>query len=277
MRIEDDGRRTDLRDALASPESVTELSLQSSEPVDGSPAIRACPNLTTLSLSAPRVRLDTLKHPKLKRIDITFAKELELPEDPPERLRWFRLGRCAPMRLPAFLSRATSLAHLEIDDTPITTLEGLVRCESLRELVVRGAGLTELPPELAGLPRLEKLDLARNQLTHLPLAQGDFPRLEALSLRANRLTSLPEALGSLATLRSVDVAENAIERLPDAMQELARLETLVVERNAGIQNVLAVAQALGRKKLRALYIRGARLPRGDVQALSAMKRPVVYR
>ncbi len=272
-----EGLRTNLRDALEAPESVTGLSLDSDATLDASDAIRACPNLATLTLISPHVRLETLEHPRLRQISITGAQRLELPATPPEDLRRFRLGSCAVERLPAMLAAARSLKELEVERTPLATLEGLPLGGRLRVLTVRDGALREVPPAVLALPHLEQLDLEGNRIAELPTEVGLAGRLQKLVLRRNALTALPDALGTLSGLRTLDLGENQIAALPESMTGLSKLQTLSVERNPSIANVLTVAQALGRGSLRALYIKGARLPRADVKALMAMKRPAVYR
>ena len=72
-------------------------------------------------------------------------------------------------------------------------------------------GLTgPIPAALAGLRRLEELDLRRNGLTGpIPAALGDLPRLEALNLESNDLSGpIPDALERLTNLRRLRLSWN---------------------------------------------------------------------
>ena len=72
-------------------------------------------------------------------------------------------------------------------------------------------GLTgPIPAALAGLRRLEELDLRRNGLTGpIPAALGGLPRLEVLNLESNDLSGpIPDALERLTNLRRLRLSWN---------------------------------------------------------------------
>jgi hypothetical protein len=58
-------------------------------------------------------------------------------------------------------------------------------------LILKGAGLTSLPPEISQLTNLEFLDLRDNQITSLPSEICNLPHLASIDLRDNPLTSPP--------------------------------------------------------------------------------------
>jgi Leucine-rich repeat (LRR) protein len=59
------------------------------------------------------------------------------------------------------------------------------------------------------------LILDDNRLAELPSDIGGLSRLERLSAAGNRLTALPPSLGRLTALVSLNVARNQLEILPE--------------------------------------------------------------
>lgn len=86
-----------------------------------------------------------------------------------------------------------------------------------------GRGLTELPPAVARMTRLERLELMRNELRELPEWIGDLSHLRHFSVFGNKLDSLPEAIGRLERLETLSVSYNSLTRLPDPVGRLRNL------------------------------------------------------
>ena len=99
---------------------------------------------------------------------------------------------------------------------PITAWGGVVvggTPPRVRTLDLPRRGLTgRIPPELAGLDALWRLDMSFNQLTGpIPAALGDLRSLRYLWLHQNRLSGpIPATLGSLRDLRSLALSNNQL-------------------------------------------------------------------
>ncbi|KAH8238105.1 hypothetical protein KR026_009862 [Drosophila bipectinata] len=114
-----------------------------------------------------------------------------------------------------------SLIILRIDDTPIEQFsnwisrndESMVDPQVLHRLkylsVQDNRHLTTLPATLfANTPNLKELWLANNGLLQLPLQISGLSKLQRLSVRGNRLGSLPEGLKDLRQLHYVNILGN---------------------------------------------------------------------
>lgn len=92
-------------------------------------------------------------------------------------------------------------------------------------------GLTEVPPALFELTKLERLYLDGNALTHLPAAMGRLQQLEVLSVSSNQLTTLPPEVGQLTRLTTLDLHSNNLQALPPEIGNLTRLRSLSLHGN----------------------------------------------
>jgi len=107
--------------------------------------------------------------------------------------------------------------------------------EGWTELDLSDKGLTELPPQIGRLTKLEKLDLSssydaeeknKNQLTALPPEIGQLTSLQSLDLRRNQLTALPPEIVQLTSLQSLDLGDNGLTALPPEIVQLTSLQSL---------------------------------------------------
>lgn len=87
------------------------------------------------------------------------------------------------------------------------------RAMETKTLVLRGQGLTALPPELlALLPDMEIVDVGDNQLKEIPREIGSLRALKKLYLDANQLTTIPVSIAKLHEhLTLLALAENPLE------------------------------------------------------------------
>ncbi|NWX94383.1 MFHA1 protein, partial [Nothoprocta pentlandii] len=82
-------------------------------------------------------------------------------------------------------------------------------------------------PRLAGLGRLEELDLSFNRLRRLPEGLGRLQRLRALDVDHNLLPAFPAPLLELSALEELDCSGNRhLGALPEGIAALRRLKTL---------------------------------------------------
>jgi Leucine-rich repeat (LRR) protein len=106
-----------------------------------------------------------------------------------------------------------------------------VRNMNITRLDLSAKNLTNLPPSIGKLKKLELLFLYRNNLTSLPPQIGNLKKLTALKLRYNNLESLPPQIGNLTNLRYLDLGYNNLESLPPQIGNLKYLRELVLEDN----------------------------------------------
>ena len=131
-------------------------------------------------------------------------------------------------------------------DTPLGEWEGVVvggAPARVRALVL-GAGAIggfdfdhggRLPPAIAELAFLERLELADNRLTgSIPAAWGALSRLRWLDLRGNTLTgTIPAELGQLGNLERLWLGENQLTgAIPAELANLAQLKDLSLPDNS---------------------------------------------
>lgn len=81
----------------------------------------------------------------------------------------------------------------------------------LQVLNVESNRLTQLPPEIGSLPRLERLLVGRNALTSLPASLGRLQQLTLLSCAGNKIGELPDELGDASALEEIDAADNYLK------------------------------------------------------------------
>jgi len=125
---------------------------------------------------------------------------------------------------------------LRLEPSSIASLHEVAKLGALRILVLAGGRIADASPlaghrelrtlglagnalekiALAGLPRLEQLDVSRNRLRTLD-GLADLPALEKFDASGNRLVDAG-ALAALPSLREVDLAKNQLATLPRAPQ-----------------------------------------------------------
>ncbi|XP_015340787.1 toll-like receptor 12 isoform X2 [Marmota marmota marmota] len=117
---------------------------------------------------------------------------------------------------------AETVAHFELQELQVgnkqighITLEALAFCHSLQSLVLQNGGLTALPPNfLAAMPRLQRLNLAGNQLQRVRLCTnetGFVSGLWTLNLSDNGLLALsPATFSCLSHLRELLLQRNQL-------------------------------------------------------------------
>ena len=136
---------------------------------------------------------------------------------------------------------------------------------SLERLDLSDNALTgPLPQALGSLAALEDLDLARNEITgSLVSSVGNLENLKTLDVSNNRLSGpLPASLGNLGMAEALDFSSNRLSgSLPPALGNLIGLGTLDLSHNP-LSGTLPPAMG-GMAGLRGLYLAGTRLS-GDI-------------
>jgi len=129
-------------------------------------------------------------------------------------------------------------------------IDDAIRNNSL-SLELRGLRLTELPPSLSQLNRLEKLDLGDNQLATLPEWLRQLTQLRRLYLFGNQLPTLPAWFSQLAELRFLVLDGNPLQKVPGCLSQLPKLQRL----NLGANQLIELPSWLGLlAELESLYL-----------------------
>lgn len=99
---------------------------------------------------------------------------------------------------------------------------------ALTDLWIKGSG-GSLESTLAGLPRLERLELTDYQLRQFPAIICSLRSLLELRLSRNELAALPVCIGQLQRLTTLFVADNPLKALPEMAGDLPPLRSLTLQ------------------------------------------------
>ena len=99
------------------------------------------------------------------------------------------------------------------------------------KLLLKGLGLTKVPPEIGQLSNLEHLWLGDNQLTTVPPEIGQLTNLQGLWLSNNLLTSIPSEIGQLYNLKNLSLSQNQLKAIPYEISQLDNLQGLWINNN----------------------------------------------
>ncbi|KAF8034510.1 hypothetical protein BT93_C0739 [Corymbia citriodora subsp. variegata] len=103
------------------------------------------------------------------------------------------------------------------------------RMEELRELLLDGTAIQDIPISSGCLMKLETLSASGcKQLTQLPELMGSVVSLTKLNLSSSGIKKLPESMGSLVSLAQLDLSQTRIKRLPKSIGSLKELMILNV-------------------------------------------------
>lgn len=184
-------------------------------------------------LDASQNRLDELTpeacRPALRHLDLRdnpIAK-LSTGVRTLAELRTLLLRNAKLQTLPTL--QLEKLMRLEVTRCGVQVVESLAGLGKLETLDLRDNELRELP-SLSGCEALETLDVTHNKLRTLPASIGELKRLRRLRASYNPLGSLPESLGNASGLRAISVGDTAISSLPESFTNLSGLRQLDVAR-----------------------------------------------
>ncbi|WP_108809018.1 DUF5018 domain-containing protein [Aquimarina spinulae] len=103
--------------------------------------------------------------------------------------------------------------------------------KKLNFLDVSGNTITVLPNEITLLSNLSELRLERNHIEALPLEIRQLVNLEKLSISQNKLTLLSPEIGRLNKLTMLNAGNNSLTVLPNEIGQLSNLEELYLQDN----------------------------------------------
>lgn len=173
---------TKLSDALAKPEIVRRLAVNTMRRGTKLPDFAAFPNLEELSIDARGSGLAAFP----------------------------RIAGCAKLRSLTFTSSEITAMPAEV---------GLLA--KLHTLVLVGhRKLTKLPDEVTKLAKVRELRIDNNGLRELPKNIGDMTMLDTIVAYGNPLTDLPASLAKLKRLRWLEVQMSLMKKPPRVLSKL---------------------------------------------------------
>jgi multiple sugar transport system substrate-binding protein len=116
---------------------------------------------------------------------------------------------------------------LYLDNSALTELPPEIgQLTKLEWLHMEGTPISELPPDIGQWVNLEWLDLSRTQLRTLPPEIGQWVNLQKLHLNGTKLTALPPEIGNLVNLRELHLYDIGTMTLPPEIGQLTQLRQL---------------------------------------------------
>ncbi len=169
----------------------------------------------------------------LKHVDLSSNLLKEIPESigSLSNLEVLILRDNQLATIPSSICKLSNLRELDVNFCGLGTLDAIEGLPSLQELCAAGNEITCLRDDFWSLPALQDLDLSRNHLSSIPDAIANLKSLIALDLHTNRLASIPESIGLLSSLVNLNLADNYLASLPDSIGNLANLHFLDVKGN----------------------------------------------
>ncbi|MBW0462828.1 hypothetical protein O181_002543 [Austropuccinia psidii MF-1] len=148
------------------------------------------------------------------------------------------------------------LRELKVEDNLIKDLNGLRDLDNLTKVSLKGNQIRKINFNLMNWPRVEVLNLDRNQICELN-GMKSLKSLYNLNLDRNRLCSF-KIDGLMPNLRVLRISENRLERID--VSNLVNLRTLYIDNND-------LMEILGAERLRKLENLSARDQRGGELSL----------
>lgn len=164
---------------------------------------------------------------------------------PSERCQRYLVGDLKEMPL----DRTLDLSSRQLRRLPI-------RASAFSELVklyLSDNHLTNLPPELRNLQKLQLLALDFNCFEELPLVVCNLMQLNILYLGNNRLYALPKQIRQLTELKTLWLETNCFTKFPQVVCDLPNIKTL----HLGYNQLRSLPAELGRlEELRSVWLAG---------------------
>ncbi|KAA0724332.1 Leucine-rich repeat-containing protein 10 Heart-restricted leucine-rich repeat protein [Triplophysa tibetana] len=164
---------------------------------------------------------------------------------PSERCQRYLVGDLKEMPL----DRTLDLSSHQLRRLPI-------RASAFSELVklyLSDNHLTNLPPELRNLQKLQLLALDFNCFEELPLVVCNLMQLNILYLGNNQLYALPKQIRQLTELKTLWLETNCFTKFPQVVCDLPNIKTL----HLGYNQLRCLPGELGRlEELRSIWLAG---------------------
>jgi len=188
------------------------------------------PKLETLDLQRNALKIlpqNLVALASLKTLLLGQNQLKNLPDELPN-LTYFDLSKNRFSHFPVVLNHLKELQSLNLGSNRLRQLPEL-DFPALKSLHLSTNKIVEGCFVSAGLPKLEKLDLAHNALAKLAF-RGNFSMLQSLHLAHNQLRSL-DHWKLMPFLRHLDLSNNRIEHLPLSLNTCVWLKTLLLDKN----------------------------------------------
>lgn len=108
--------------------------------------------------------------------------------------------------------------------------EALKEPLNVKELILSGKNISELPEEIRGMKNLVKLSVPNNKslvVASLIEKLTDLKKLKELDISSCGITSLPKEIGKLKQLRVLKLGANKLSSIPNELGTLTNLKELV--------------------------------------------------
>ncbi|KAL3136894.1 hypothetical protein ABBQ32_006503 [Trebouxia sp. C0010 RCD-2024] len=135
-----------------------------------------------------------------------------------QALKYINLNSCGLTSVPEVLSTLSTLETLDLEDNLLGGGE---------------QGDVAFPPGIAGLSRLQWLNIARCELQQVPHLVERLSALRILDLTNNRITNagLPSGLARLPYLKSIGLKRNCLTSVPRMLGQMHSLQEIYLEDN----------------------------------------------
>ncbi|XP_042510278.1 disease resistance protein RUN1-like isoform X2 [Macadamia integrifolia] len=168
------------------------------------------------------------------------------------------LSNCSKLReLPLKMGSVKYLRELLVDGTAIEQLPFLVESfKSLEVLMATMSKLTRLPHSIFYLESLVTLILDGTDIDALPFSVGSLSKLKSLSLhQCTLLKSIPTSVGKMESLVELNLEGTAIREIPDFPVHISKIEKLKI---GACRLLKKLPDSIGNlKNLRVLHIDGS--------------------
>ncbi len=104
--------------------------------------------------------------------------------------------------------------------------------------LIVGNRLQSLPPELANLVNLRKLDISGNPWEKIPDVITQLRHLEQLTLICLELNEFPESISQLVNLTQLDLSYNKLTQVSESISQLVNLTQLNLSDNVAFYHVI---------------------------------------
>lgn len=229
----------DLSPKISAMKQLRTLNLQSNLLTELPKALSKLPVLEEVKLQYNcdlnwKLSLEVLgKINSLKRLTISEVNDLKTLPDTLGRLHKVESLTIERMplleQLPKAIGKLKNLKHLCIHHCPklFELPQAIERFTELKTLDLRDMNpfFAQLPTELMGLQKLEKLYLNGTDITELPKGIGQLMELKTFWV-GDALLELPQEVAALTQLEELNLGKSVLKQLPEEVARLQRLRVL---------------------------------------------------
>lgn len=139
--------------------------------------------------------------------------------------------------------------------------------QSLKQIIITGGQISNLPAEIGSFENLEVLEIRDNNLATLPAEIGNLTSLTQLKLGGNAISFLPSEIGNLEGLTLLYLYDNNLSSLPEEIGNLTNLTVLDLHNN----NLTALPESISNlQNLKLLYLGGNNLSEQEKERIKSL-------